>query len=87
MGLAVYCAALYCSAILVGALIGSALVRPSESGAQSFGLALLAGLAVVLVLAHLPFVGWPVHVVVLLAGLGLLIERGQVAWNARRLAA
>lgn len=86
MGLALYLAALYVSSILVGALIGSAIMRPGDADAQGFGLALLAGLAVVLVLAHLPFVGGPVHVVVLLAGLGLLIERARAAWIARRLA-
>jgi Kef-type K+ transport system membrane component KefB len=68
MGFAVYLAALYISTILVGALIGSALVGPDHSDARHFGLALRAGLAVVVVLFHLPFVGWPVHIVMLLAG-------------------
>jgi cytoskeletal protein CcmA (bactofilin family) len=84
MGFAVYLAALYVSTILVGALIGSALVGPDHSDARRFGLALLAGLAVVIVLCHLPFVGWPVHIVVLLAGLGVLIERTRNAWNERQ---
>jgi cytoskeletal protein CcmA (bactofilin family) len=87
MGFAVYFAAIYVSTILVAALIGSAIVGPDHSDAHRFGLALLAGLAVVMVLAHLPFVGWPVHIVVLLAGLGLLIERTRNAWNERQLAA
>jgi cytoskeletal protein CcmA (bactofilin family) len=86
MGFAVYVAALYISTILVGALIGSALLGPDHSDTHRFGLALLAGLAVVVVLAHLPFVGWPVHIVVLLAGLGVLIERTRNAWNERQLA-
>jgi len=85
-GFACYFAAIYASTTLVGALVGAALVRSDGSGAQQFGLALLAGLAVVIVLAHLPFLGWPVHLVVWFVGAGLLIERIRSAWRLRRAA-
>jgi len=87
IGGALYVAALYASTVLVGALVGEALVRPDDSGAQSFGLALLAGVAAVLVLSNLPFLGIPIRIVVGFVGVGLVIERLRATWNARRVGA
>jgi len=80
MGLAVALAALYLAGIQVAAVVGRALVGGGDD-VRSFGLALLAGLAVLVVATRLPFVGGPLRVLVVLVGLGLLAER---AWRAFR---
>ncbi len=81
IGLAVYLTALYLSGILVAALVGSNLVRPEAQRTRSFALSLLVGVAVVGVVAHLPFVGIPIHVLVVLTGLGLIVRRAFAAWS------
>jgi cytoskeletal protein CcmA (bactofilin family) len=82
LGLALYAASLYVSGILIAALVGGALLRPGSNGAGSFGLALLAGVAILVVAGHLPGLGFAVRAVVLLAGLGLLAERALAAWRS-----
>ncbi len=84
IGLAVYLAALYIAFVVVAALVGSALVRPRGDATGGFGLALLAGLLVLLVGASLPFLGPLLVLLVVLAGLGLLVDRAQFAWRAAR---
>lgn len=81
IGLAAYATALYVSGILVAALVGGALVRSDPESTRSFALSLLAGLGVVGVVAHLPFVAIPVHVLVVLTGLGLIVRRAWAAWG------
>ncbi len=76
--------ALYVSAILIAAILGSQLTGARGEGWQSFALALLAGLAVVIVATEVPFVGTPLKIIVLLTGLGLLVERLRSAWLASR---
>jgi anti-sigma factor RsiW len=83
IGAAAYGVAVYLSGIVVAALVGRTLVRVDPGSLRSFGLALLAGLLVVLVVVHLPWLGWLVHAVVILTGLGLLVERARHAWRAR----
>ncbi len=87
IGLAVYLTALYLSGILVAALVGATLVRPEPERARSFALSLLVGVVVVAVVAHLPFVAIPVHVLVVLTGLGLIVRRATAAWARPRAAA
>jgi cytoskeletal protein CcmA (bactofilin family) len=84
MGLALYVASLYVGSIVVAALIGKTLVHPRGEGWGPFGLALLAGLALVAVAAHAPFVGVLVKGVVILLGLGLLTERSRTGWRLVR---
>jgi hypothetical protein len=81
IGLAAYATALYISGILVAALVGGALVRSEPERTRSFALSLLVGLMVVGVVAHLPFVAIPIHVLVILTGLGLIVRRSWAAWG------
>lgn len=77
LGLFLYATALYVASIVVGALVGRAVVRPGDRSLGAFGRRLLLGLTLVFAGSALPFLGPPVGVVVVLLGLGLLIERGR----------
>lgn len=79
---AFYLSAVYVGLLLVSFLVGSALVHPGATW-TSFGLSLLAGLALVALATHLPVVGGVFLVVVLLIGTGLVAERCLAAWRAR----
>jgi len=80
---ACYLTAFYLSAILVAALIGRALSRPRQDGMREFGAALLLGLVLVAIGWNLPFIGLPFRIVVVLLGMGLLVERCRAAWRTR----
>jgi cytoskeletal protein CcmA (bactofilin family) len=82
IGLAVFASSLYVAGILVSALVGTQVTKPKEETWGSFGLALLVGLAIVIVAMALPFVGHPIRFVVVLTGLGLLAERLRSGWRA-----
>ncbi len=84
IGAAALLAALYVALVVVALLVGSALVRP-RAGRAGFGAALAAGLAILVVLTHLPFLGDALRVVAVLTGLGLLVERAWSAWRERGL--
>jgi len=76
IGLAAFCTAAYGAKIVVAGMLGMALVgEPREGDWSSFGLPLLAGLGVVIVATHLPYLGGVLGFIVLLTGLGLLVER------------
>ena len=79
-----YLGALYVAFLTVSALLGRHMTRPRSDSVREFGLALLAGLVVVTVLIHLPYVGFAARLVLLWLGLGLLALRGWAAWEARR---
>jgi hypothetical protein len=84
IGAAALLSAMYVALIAVSALVGAALVRPAPGSRSGFGAALAAGLAVLVVLTHLPFLGEALRVVAVLTGLGLLTERALAAWRQRR---
>jgi cytoskeletal protein CcmA (bactofilin family) len=84
MGLALYLAALYASGLLVAFLVGRSLVQPRGEGARGFGLALLAGLVIVVLATHAPFLGGVLRAVTILTGVGLLLERARRGWPALR---
>jgi cytoskeletal protein CcmA (bactofilin family) len=83
LGLALYLAALYLSGIVVAALVGTALVPEDSEGSRSFAWTLGAGVLVVGVVTHLPFVGLLLQPLVLLTGLGLLTRRAGRALASR----
>jgi cytoskeletal protein CcmA (bactofilin family) len=83
IGLAAWAIALYLGAIVVAALIGRSLVRQRGERARDFGVALLVGLAVVVLLRSLPFVGRPAGWVIALVGVGLLVTQAYAAWRRR----
>ncbi len=87
LGASLFLTALYVSGILVAALVGTALVHPRDPGIHAFGLALLAGLTVVIVAIELPYLGAPFTLLIVLAGLGMLVDRARHAWRARGTAA
>jgi cytoskeletal protein CcmA (bactofilin family)/anti-sigma factor RsiW len=80
LGVELYLTSLFLSGILVAALIGSVLVQPRGEGWSAFGLTLLAGLAILVVASHLPFLGGLVRAIAVLAGMGLLVNRAHAAW-------
>jgi hypothetical protein len=69
---------------VVAVLIGRSLVKPRGDGARDFGVALLVGLAVVVVVKSLPFVGRPAGWVIALVGVGLLAAQAHAAWRRSR---
>jgi len=87
LGAAGLAAALAIGLVALGALIGGALLHPGERSRTRFGAALALGLAVLVLLTHLPFLGGALRVVALVVGLGLLVERGREAWRGRAVAA
>jgi len=82
-GAALLAAALYTGLVAVALLVGRALVRPDETRHGGFGFALAAGLAVLVVLTHLPWLGGALRAVAVLIGLGLLVGRAHAAWRRR----
>jgi len=84
IGLAAFLGCLYASGILVAALVGTQIMKLEAETWSSFGLALLVGLVIVVVASAIPFVGGPVRFVVLLIGLGLLVERVRSGWRSWR---
>jgi cytoskeletal protein CcmA (bactofilin family) len=84
IGLWVFITTLFLSGIVVAALIGRTLLRSAEKSATGFGLALLLGLGVLLFSGAIPFLGFPLHVLILLTGLGLLVDRGVSALRESR---
>jgi hypothetical protein len=82
IGLVGFLVSLYLSFILIAALIGTQVTGQRGEGWRPFALALLAGLAVLAVGSAIPFLGTPLRIIVMLTGLGLLVERLHAAWRA-----
>jgi anti-sigma factor RsiW len=80
LGAEIYLTSLFLSGILVAALIGGALAHPRGEGWSAFGLTLLAGLAILVVASHIPFLGGLVRIIAVLTGMGLLVDRVHAAW-------
>ncbi|MGH9863053.1 MAG: zf-HC2 domain-containing protein [Candidatus Acidiferrales bacterium] len=81
LGLAVWLAALYLAKVFVGVYVGQALTATPVTQLSSFARTLLVGLLVVFVAINLPFLGKPVHFLVLLLGLGLAICQARALWR------
>jgi cytoskeletal protein CcmA (bactofilin family) len=77
LALFVYVVVLYTAEIAAGAWLGRSLLPPADAGLHAFGRSLLAGLAVLTVAGHLPFLGPAVMVVATLLGVGLLVDRAR----------
>jgi cytoskeletal protein CcmA (bactofilin family) len=75
--------AIYLSGILVALMLGQHLLRGARANGGAFALTLLAGLVVLQIAVHLPYVGGVVRFLVILVGLGLLVT--QSVHLARRL--
>lgn len=84
MGGALYATGLYASIVVVAALVGRSVVQPRTEAFTGFGLALLVGLVLVVWLTHVPYLGWPLRIVVVCSGVGLLLERARGGWDALR---
>jgi Putative zinc-finger len=84
IGLAAWAICLYLGAIVVAALIGRSLVRPRGDSLREFGMALGVGLAVVVLLRNLPWVGAPAGWVIALVGVGLLVMQVHAVWRRSR---
>ena len=80
IGGALYFAALYAGVVVVADLVGATLLDVDENW-TGFALALLVGLSVLVVVTHLPIVGWLFRVLVAMLGVGLVAERAQRAWR------
>ena len=67
----------FATSLVVSAIVGRQLRPVEEETLRAFAPSLLAGLGVVIVAVHLPFLGFPLGLVTLLLGLGLILERGR----------
>jgi hypothetical protein len=86
VGVFLYLTSLFVSVIVVAALVGTSITsalgfEPDNIG---FGISLPVGLVVLLVGMNLPFVGGLLVALVMLTGLGLLIEAVMFGWHGRR---
>jgi len=84
VALAVWATGVYLSSALVGALLGRALFAGREGPAPSFAIALLVGLVIVTVAVHLPYLGWLLHPLVTMLGLGIAVIQAGRSWKAAR---
>jgi cytoskeletal protein CcmA (bactofilin family)/anti-sigma factor RsiW len=82
IGAAFYLISLYVGCLLVSFLVGATLLDAGDNW-TSFGMALLAGLAVLVVLTHLPMVGMLFRILIVMVGVGLVGERCRAAWRHR----
>ena len=84
IGLAAWAACLYFGAVVVAALLGRSLVKPRGDSLREFGMALAVGLAVVVLIRNLPFVGPAAGWVIALVGVGVLVAQAYAAWQRSR---
>ena len=84
IGLCLWAIGLYLGAIVVAALIGRSLMGSKGDSVRDFGLCLLVGLAIVVLVKHLPFVGGAAGWVIALVGAGLLVLELYSAWQGSR---
>lgn len=84
LGLGVFATALYTSLILVSAWVGSAVIQPSGERWTSFGRSLLVGLVITVVVTQTPFLGPVALAIVILTGLGLVVDWARRTWAASR---
>ncbi len=83
MGLALFLAALYLAQIAVAEWLGRGLLKPAAAGARKVFPALLLGLAILVVVGNLPWIGGWIRFLVLLLGLGMLAYRARAGWQRR----
>ena len=74
-----YIVALYTADVVVGAWLGRWLAPPADASLLSFGKSFALGLAILYVVALVPFLGPAIGLVALLLGLGLLTARAREA--------
>jgi len=85
LGLFVYVVACYLGVVCAAALLGRSVLRESEAPPiGTFARMLGVGLVIAAVGASLPFVGHAVQIVLLLVGLGLVVERGRTLFYSLR---
>jgi len=79
LSLFAYVTALYTAGIAVATWLGRTLLPPRDGSMYALGRSLLAGLAILVVAEHVPFLGPPIGVVAMLLGLGLIVERARAS--------
>jgi len=87
IGFALYLSALYIATIVVAAVIGRSLLRSREEPGEAKTMvggslaSLLLGVVVVVTAAHIPFLGPLFGIVIVLTGLGLLVQHAHTSWR------
>jgi hypothetical protein len=66
---------IYLAKIFVGAVIGEGMLGAKPDAARSFALTLLAGLFVIFIAWHIPYVGGWIYFAVILLGLGIAFHQ------------
>jgi hypothetical protein len=84
LGTFVYLTLLFVSTIVVGSLVGSSITGSDGESTYAFGAALLLGLAIVVVVMNLPFVGGLLRLLIGLVGMGLVITTAREMWLQSR---
>ncbi len=82
IGIFLYLTSLFVSVVVVASLVGTSITATMDFELEDtgFGMPLLVGLVVVLVGMNLPFVGGSLRVLVMVTGLGLLIDAVMYGW-------
>ena len=85
IGIFLYLTSLFVSVIVVASLVGTSMTATwgFDPDAYGFGMSLLVGLVVVLIAMNLPFVGGLLRLLVVVTGLGLLVDGVRYGWHAR----
>lgn len=86
IGVFLYLTTLFVSVIVVASLVGTSITATMSfepEDAHGFGVSLLVGLVLVLIGINLPFVGGIFRVLVVVIGLGMLIDVALDAWRRR----
>ena len=83
MGIFLYLTSLLVSIVVVASLVGTSITASAGFGPEraGFGISLLVGLVVVVVGMNLPFLGGLVRLLVVLTGLGLLVDAVRHGWR------
>ncbi len=86
LALAAWGLGLYLAKILVAYALGQRLLRASEGQPRSMAHTLLVGLGIVIVAVNIPYLGGPIHFLLILLGLGAAFTEVRRAWPRAQVA-
>ena len=78
--------AIYLAKIAAGCFLGNMLLQGSTAAGKRGVLPLLAGLAIIYVAISLPWVGFWLHMLLIVLGVGMLTQRATALWREARAA-
>jgi hypothetical protein len=86
IGIFLYMTTLFVSVIVVASLVGGSITAAmgfEAEDAHGFGISLIVGLVVALVGMNLPFVGGLLRLLIVVTGVGMLVDAAMERWRGR----